>query len=262
MAIRHGEVEGTPFPCPGSRAGFRVILNNEVDNIAKTKIPTIDERVELENLLNHELAARNLPVLSPSELAEIPLEYKQIWVLVTQVSRFGQGPFGRIASAIFDGMESAVKRRDSSSISHFLYIQDGTTEYSPYLNRFYRLLFVEELYMEEAYLWAEIIDRFFQEQGNLRNGGSYEGSIGQAVFAERYFDSDMGKAFKEFKKLEYAALYISGRRQSRNLTRESRNLVMNWVDFQGTVDEYVAHATRHDQLPNPDVEHSYNTVDP
>ena len=210
--------EGFFFPCPGCRGTddnpIRMILNSGIVDIAESKVP--NERVELDNLLNSELARREFPILDPGKMARIPLEYKQVWALMFQVSNYGQGYFKTIADAVIDGMKASEIPSEN--------ILDPRKTISD--NRFYRLLFVESLSLEEVEIWTDIIKRVFNQKSipEIRHGNERTMN-GYAAFAERFYDSNMAKTFQTIE---------------RNFQHREDREALGWEEFLGTVDEYVA----------------------
>ena len=219
LAVHYGDSKGEGsffFPCPGCGPGDspRRILNSDIVNIAKTKVPT--ERVELERLLNSALAGRKISILYPTEMDDIPLEYKQVWALMFQVANYGQGYFKTIADAVLDGMKTL-----QVSYEDTIFFQYSTKRllYPQYFARFYRLLFVEKLSLEEVEIWIDIINRIYNKKpDDLPYGERYKTMNGYAAIAEEQHDSDMANVFP-----------------SKELREE-----MGWEEFSGTVDEYVA----------------------
>ena len=215
--------KGLSFPCPGCGTPdndfFRVILHGEIEYIARTRIPKAEERIQLDNILNNALAQREIhPLLDSSDLADIPLEYKQIWALMIQVSNFGQGYFKAIADAVLDGMMATGKHpKDLFSSQSSI--------------RFYRLLFAENFTREEVEIWTDIIKRFFQQESgdSVFTMNQYQGMNGLAAYAEKYYSSDMGQVFK-----------LTGANEgSHSITKVILRVGASWEKIQGTVDHYV-----------------------
>ena len=217
FAVHYGNSKrGLFFPCPECGATddkpLRMILNSEIVDIAKIHVPT--ERVQLENLLNSELARREFPILGSEEMAGIPLEYKQVWALLFQVSNYGQGHFKTIAQAILGGLKA-------------IGISSKDLLYSRYSTRLYRLLFVEEFSSEEMEIWTDIINRVFDRQPPSDIPYErYKPMNGYAAYAEKYHGSQMGMAFHGT--LDDSFISDDIKRQ------------LDWRFFNGTVDDYVA----------------------
>ena len=237
LSIHYGGHGGILFPCPGCETTkFRRIQNSEVSRIAKTRVP--QDQVQLENLLNYELILGDLPMLSPFELAEIPLEHKQVWVLMTQISRYGQGPFKTIADAVLNGMSTTG-------------MHSKDLLYSQHSNRFYRLLFVENLSLAEVKIWTEIINKFFIQEDNVGFKKRYRGGIGHAVFAESNHGSHMGEAIEGAVTILNEREKFHGGLSRRFFSEDSITIELDWRHFRGTVDEYVSVQARQYELDHP-----------
>ena len=161
-------------------------------------------------------------------MAEIPLDNKQVWVLMTQVARFGQGHLRTIARRVLDGM--AATGMSSKDLL-----------YSRHSNRFYRLLFMEDLSVRQMQLWLDIIDEFFFERNSGFNFKErYWSKFGHTFFAEKYTNSNMGEAIEKAREFLDLNRHWFEIELPSPLGEADVRRILNWAKFYGTVDEFLA----------------------